>query len=55
MERRDVFENELTEEDRPPASEQEDAAQTDKLDPDVDSQSDDRAMKDNVFGQNERG
>ncbi|MDQ6930507.1 MAG: hypothetical protein M3126_07570 [Candidatus Eremiobacteraeota bacterium] len=54
MERRDVFENELTEEDRPPAEEQEDAAQTDELDPDVDSQAGDKAMKDDVFGQNER-
>ncbi|GAC1652425.1 MAG: hypothetical protein NVS9B12_01800 [Vulcanimicrobiaceae bacterium] len=54
MERRDLYENELTEEDRPPAARQDDAAHKSKLDPDVDSQESDKAMKDDVFGQNER-
>lgn len=55
MERRDVFENELTEEDKPSGAKREDEAQTERIDPDVDSQSDDETMRDNVFGQNEKG
>ena len=54
MERRDVFENEFTEEDRPPAAQREDNAETEKLDPDVDSSADDAAMAGDVFGQNEK-
>lgn len=34
MERRDVFENELTEEERPSGAEMEDVAETEVLDPD---------------------
>ena len=54
MERRDVYENELTEEDRPPAAEQSHAANIEKIDPDVDSEAGDEAMSENIFGQNER-
>jgi hypothetical protein len=55
MERRDVYENELTEEDRPPASEREDAAETERLDPEPDSDdADGEDMKDDIYGQNEK-
>ena len=54
MERRDVYENEFTEEDRPPAAEQADTANIERLDPDVDSEAGDEAMSENLFGQNER-
>jgi len=49
-ERRDVYENELTEEDRPSGAEQEDAAESERLDPDVDSQAADDFMKDDKEG-----
>ncbi|GAC1387664.1 MAG: hypothetical protein NVSMB31_00320 [Vulcanimicrobiaceae bacterium] len=55
MERQDVYENEFTEEDKPSGAEREDIAETETRDPDVDSQADDEAMRDDVFGQNERG
>lgn len=54
MERRDVFENELTEEDKPGGAEQEDTATKENLDPDVDSEASDESMSDDLFGQNER-
>ncbi len=55
MERRDVYENELTEEDRPPAAEREDVSQTERLDPEPDSDdSGDTDMKDNIYGMNEK-
>ena len=54
MERRDVFENELTEEDKPSGAQREDEAETEKLDPDVDSSAGDAAMAADVFGQNEK-
>ena len=38
MERKYVYENELTEEDLPSGAKREDAAETERLDPDVDSQ-----------------
>lgn len=53
MERRDVFENEFTEEDKPSGAQRDSEAHTEKLDPDVDSAADDAAMADDVFGQNE--
>ncbi|MBV8726995.1 MAG: hypothetical protein JO233_04355 [Candidatus Eremiobacteraeota bacterium] len=49
-ERRDVYENELTEEDRPSGAEQEDEAETERLDPDVDSQAGDEFMEDDKEG-----
>ncbi len=52
MERRDVYENELTEEDRPGGDVQEDAAEKQKLDPDVDSEEADATMGDGTFGAN---
>ncbi len=55
MERRDVFENEVTEEDKPSGAQREEVAETQKLDPEGDSDADDATMRDNVFGQNERG
>lgn len=54
MERRDVFENEFTEEAKPPGAKREEEAETEKLDPDVDSSADDADMAGNVFGQNEK-
>ncbi|MBC5829660.1 MAG: hypothetical protein GIW98_05640 [Candidatus Eremiobacteraeota bacterium] len=55
MERRDVYENELTEEDRPPGDEQEDVAETERLDPDTNTSGDQgKDMKDDIYGQNEK-
>ena len=55
MERRDVYENELTEEERPDGPEQDDIASEEHLDPDVDSEEDDASMEADVFGKDERG
>ena len=55
MERRDVYENELTEEDKPSGAAQEDAAEKEVLDTELDSQEDDEDMRNNLFGQNEKG
>ncbi len=41
MERRDLYENDLTEEDQPTPAERDDVARTQKLDPDVLPQDDD--------------
>ena len=49
-ERRDVYENELTEEDRPSGAEQEDEAETERLDPDVDSQKADEFIEEDKEG-----
>jgi len=49
-ERRDVYENELTEEDRPSGAEQEDEAETERMDPDVDSQEADEFIEDDKEG-----
>ena len=55
MERRDVYENELTEEDRPPEDEREDVAQGEHLDPDTDvSGGEDEDMEDDIYGLNEK-
>ena len=53
MERRDVYENELTEEDKPSGAMREDVAETERLDPDDDSAQDDDDMAENRYGQNE--
>ncbi len=55
MERRDVYENELTEEGNPSGAEREEVAESEQLDPDADSQRDDETMKEDTFGQDERG
>ena len=55
MERRDVYENELTEEDLPSGAQREDVAEDERLDPDVDSQADDETMGENTYGVDERG
>ena len=49
-ERRDVYENELTEEDRPSGAEQENEAETERLDPDVDSQAADEFVEEDKEG-----
>ncbi len=55
MERRDVYENELTEEDRPPAAAREDAAETEHLDPDTNiSGGQDEDMENDIYGLNEK-
>lgn len=54
MERDDVFENEFTEEDKPSGAQREDVAETERIDPELDSQEDDEDMRNNVFGQNEK-
>jgi|GEM_PF-2988045 len=55
MERRDVYENELTEEDRPPEAEREDVAETEHLDPDTNASGDqDEDMKNDIYGVNEK-
>jgi hypothetical protein len=50
MERKDVFENELTEEDLPSGAKREDEAETERLDPDVDSQDADEFIEDDEEG-----
>ncbi|MBV8689081.1 MAG: hypothetical protein JOZ59_03135, partial [Candidatus Eremiobacteraeota bacterium] len=49
-EREDVFENELTEEDLPSGAKREDAAEHERMDPDIDSQAADEFMKDDKEG-----
>lgn len=51
----EIFQDDLTEnESMPSPARREDADEDLKLDPQVDSQDDDRAMAENTFGQNER-
>jgi len=49
-ERKDVYEDELTEEDRPSGAEQADEAETERLDPDVNSQEADEFMEEDKEG-----
>ncbi len=49
-ERRDVYENELTEEDLPSGAKREDEAETEEMDPDVDSQAGDEFMEEDKEG-----
>lgn len=51
----EIFQDELTEnESMPRPSRREDAEETQRLDPNVDSQEDDRAMAEDRFGRNEK-
>jgi len=52
-ERRETFENELTEEDMPDPTERDEAAHDEKVDPYVDAQSDGETMADDRYGSNE--
>lgn len=54
MERRDVYENEFTEEDKPSGADREDVAETERLDPQDDSGTDGDDMADNLYGQNKK-
>jgi len=47
------FQDDFTENRGPNASEREEAAEREALDPDVDSQAGDRAMEDDTFGLND--
>jgi len=50
MERGDTYENELTEEDLPSGAKREDEAETERLDPDVDSQEGDEFVEEDEEG-----
>ncbi len=54
MERKDLYQNDLTEENTPSPAERDQAQDDEQLDPDVDSTQDDADMANNRFGQDER-
>ncbi len=50
----EIFQDDLTEnQTKPGGARREDAGRNEKIDPDVDSQEDDRDMEQNLFGMNE--
>lgn len=54
MERRDLYQNDLTEENLPSPVQRDEAQDGEQRDPDVDSTQDDADMSDDTFGLNER-
>jgi len=54
MERRDLYQDDLTEENMPSPAERDRAQQSEQRDPDVDSTQDDVDMSDDTFGVDDR-